>query len=148
MAENIEKTRVTDQQQQENEDARKLGEARSNTAEEALEEMEVQLEEANSVANQANIKYEDANRKLKVVEGDLERIVERAEEFEAKTRETETQVRDVESRVKETEAVTLKNADEEDKFEQKISKLQEEFKNADIRYEVFALVRVRHFPKI
>ena len=36
----------------------------------------------------------------------------------------ETQVREQESKVKETEAITIKNAEEEDKFENKISKLQ------------------------
>ena len=36
----------------------------------------------------------------------------------------ETQVREQEGKVKETEAITIKNAEEEDKFENKISKLQ------------------------
>merc|ERR1719245_548435 len=90
---------------------------------------------ANEVAKMSNQKYEDANRKLKVVEGDLERIVERTEEFETKGREIETQVREQESKVKETEAITVKNADEEEKFENKISHLQEEFKTSDTRAE-------------
>ena len=96
--------------------------------------MESQLEEANEVAKMSNQKFEDAGRKLKVVEGDLERIIERADEFEAKAREVESQVRDQESKVKETEAVTVKNAEEEEKFENKIVHLQEEFKTADTRY--------------
>lgn len=37
---------------QENEDARKMGEQRSNQAEEALEDLESQLEDAQAVANQ------------------------------------------------------------------------------------------------
>jgi predicted RNase H-like nuclease (RuvC/YqgF family) len=37
--------------------------------------------------------------------------------------------------VKETEAITVKNADEEEKFENKISHLQEEFKTSDTRAE-------------
>lgn len=37
---------------QENEDARKMGEQRSNQAEEALEDLEAQLEDAQAVANQ------------------------------------------------------------------------------------------------
>merc|ERR1719262_494733 len=135
LAENIEKTRTTDQALQENEDARKIGEARSNNAEEALEEMEFQLEEANSVKDSSNGKHEDANRKLKVVEGDLERIIERAEEFEAKINDLETQIREQETKVKETEAITIKNADNEDKFETQIARLQEDFKNADTRAE-------------
>ena len=38
-------------------------------------------------------------------------------------------------KVKETEAITVKNADEEDKFEAKIARLQEEFKLSDTRAE-------------
>ena len=38
-------------------------------------------------------------------------------------------------KVKETEAITVKNAEEEDKFEAKISRLQEEFKLSDTRAE-------------
>ena len=68
-----------------------------------------------------------------MVEGDLERVIERADEFETKTREIETQVRELESKVKETEAITVKNADEEEKFENKIAHLQDEFKQADTR---------------
>merc|ERR1711886_9178 len=83
----------------------------------------------------SNQKFEDAGRKLKVVEGDLERVYERAEEFETKTRDLETQLRDMESKVKETETITVKNADEEEKFENKITKLQDEFKQADTRAE-------------
>ena len=85
---------------------------------------------------------------MKVVEGDLERIVERAEEFESKSRDLETQVRDIEGKVKETEAITVKNAEEEDKFENKISKLQEEFKLADTRAEfagMFFLIFINNF---
>ena len=70
---------------------------------------------------------------FKVVEGDLERVYERAEEFETKTRDLETQLREMESKVKETETITVKNADEEEKFENKITKLQDEFKQADTR---------------
>jgi len=95
--------------------------------------MESQLEEANEVAKLSNQKFEDAGRKLKVVEGDLERIMERAEEFETKGRELETQVREQEAKVKETEAHTIKNADEEEKFENRIAHLQDEFKTADTR---------------
>merc|ERR1712227_607564 len=73
-------------------------------------------------------------RKCKVVEGDLERIIERAEEFEGKARDLETQVREQEGKVKETEAITIKNA-EEDKYETKIGRLQEEIKLADTRAE-------------
>jgi len=135
LQENIEKCKAIESAGQENEDGRKAGEARSFAAEEALETMESQLEEANEVAKMSNQKYEDANRKLKVVEGDLERIVERAEEFETKGREIETQVREQESKVKETEAITVKNADEEEKFENKIAHLQDEFKTADTRAE-------------
>merc|ERR1712149_59020 len=83
----------------------------------------------------ANHKFEDAQRKCKVVEGDLERIIERAEEFEGKARDIETQVREQEGKVKETEAITIKNAEEEDKYETKITRLQEEFKLADTRAE-------------
>jgi hypothetical protein len=43
---------------QENEDARKTGEARSFAAEEALETMESQLEEANEVAKMSNQKFD------------------------------------------------------------------------------------------
>ena len=95
--------------------------------------MESQLDEANEVAKMSNQKFEDAGRKLKVVEGDLERILERAEEFETKAREVESQVREQESKVKETEAITVKNADEEEKYENKIAHLQDEFKTADTR---------------
>merc|ERR1739847_134343 len=105
-----------------------MGEARSFAAEESLEQMESQLDEANEVAKMSNQKFEDAGRKLKVVEGDLERIIERADEFEA-------QVREQESKVKETEAITVKNAEEEEKFENKIVHLQEEFKTSDTRAE-------------
>ena len=63
----------------------------------------------------------------------MERIVERADEFESKAREIETQVREQESKVKETEAVTIKNADAEESFENKINSLAEEFKLADTR---------------
>ena len=49
--------------------------------------------------------------------GDLDRIIERGEEFETKGRELEGQIRELESKVRETEAVTVKNADEEDAFE-------------------------------
>merc|ERR1711990_94425 len=104
-------------------------------AEQALEAMESELEEANAIASASNHKYEDVNRKLKVVEGDLERIIERAEEFENKTGEVETQVRELEGKVKETEAITIKNTEEEDRYENKILKLQEEFKLADTRAE-------------
>ena len=97
--------------------------------------MESELEEANAIASASNHKYEDVNRKLKVVEGDLERIIERAEEFENKTGEVETQVRELEGKVKETEAITIKNTEEEDRYENKILKLQEEFKLADTRAE-------------
>ena len=60
-------------------------------------------------------------------------MYERAEEFETKTRDLETQLREMESKVKETETITVKNADEEEKFENKITKLQDEFKQADTR---------------
>ena len=97
--------------------------------------MEAELEEAQSIATASNHKFEDAQRKCKVVEGDLERVIERAEEFEGKARDLETQVREMESKVKETEAITVKNAEEEDKYETKIARLQEEFKLADTRAE-------------
>ena len=97
--------------------------------------METELEEAQQIATAANHKFEDAARKCKVVEGDLERIVERAEEYEGKARDIESQVREQEGKVKETEAITIKNAEEEDKFETKITRLQEEFKLADTRAE-------------
>ena len=84
LQENIEKCKAIEASGQENEDARKAGEARSFAAEESLEQMETQLEEANEVAKISNQKFEDASRKLKVVEGDLERVIERAEEFETK----------------------------------------------------------------
>jgi len=135
LQENVEKCKTIETAGAENEDARKAGEARSFAAEESLEQMESQLDEANEVAKMSNQKFEDAGRKLKVVEGDLERILERAEEFETKAREIETQVREQESKVKETEAITVKNADEEEKFENKISHLQEEFKTSDTRAE-------------
>ena len=84
------------------------------------------------------------------MEGDLERIFELAEEHETKGQEIESQVREQEAKVrfsknnlfflnlwnfqvKETEAITIKNADEEEKFENKITKLQDEFKQADTR---------------
>ena len=118
--------------------------------------MEFQLEEANSVKDSSNTKHEDANRKLKVVEGDLERIIERAEEFEvwaqkilrklcdiqAKINDLETQIREQETKVKETEAITIRNADSEDKFETKIARLQEDFKNADTRYIILHYCRL------
>ena len=75
------------------------------------------------------------NINFEVVEGDLERIVERADEFESKARDIEGQVRELEGKVKETEAITVKNAEEEDKFENKIAKLQDEFKLSDTRAE-------------
>ena len=75
------------------------------------------------------------NINFQVVEGDLERIVERADEFESKARDIEGQVRELEGKVKETEAITVKNAEEEDKFENKIAKLQDEFKLSDTRAE-------------
>ena len=133
LAENIEKTRLTETSFMENDEGRKHGEARSFSAEEALESMEGELEDANNIANESNHKYEDALRKHKVIEGDLERIIERAEEFETKIRETETQIRDMEGKVKETEAVTIKNADAEDKYESQIFRMQEDFKTADTR---------------
>ena len=129
----MEKCKTIETAGAENEDARKAGEARSFAAEESLEQMESQLDEANEVAKMSNQKFEDAGRKLKVVEGDLERILERADEFESKAREIETQVREQEQKVKETEAITVKNADEEEKFENKIAHLQDEFKTADTR---------------
>jgi len=135
LQENIEKCKAIEASGQENEDARKAGEARSFAAEESLEQMETQLEEANEVAKISNQKFEDASRKLKVVEGDCERVIERAEEFETKARELETQIREMEAKVKETEAVTIKNGEEEEKFENKIAHLQEEFKSQDTRAE-------------
>merc|ERR1711887_384207 len=135
LQENIEKCNETEAAAQKNEDGRRAGEARSFAAEQALESMETELEEANAIATASNHKFEDVTRKLKVVEGDLERILERAEEFESKSRDLETQVREIEGKVKETEAVTVKNAEEEDKFETKITRLQEEFKLADTRAE-------------
>merc|ERR1712157_361124 len=118
-----------------NEEGRRAGEARSFAAESGLEAMEAELEEAQGIATAANHKFEDSQRKCKVVEGDLERVIERAEEFEGKARDLETQVREMESKVKETEAITVKNAEEEDKYETKIARLQEEFKLADTRAE-------------
>jgi len=135
LQENIEKCNDTEAACQKNEEGRRAGEARSFAAEQALETMESELEEANAIATASNHKYEDVNRKLKVVEGDLERVIERAEEFEAKGRDLETQVRELEGKVKDTEAITVKNAEEEDKFENKIAKLQEEFKLSDTRAE-------------
>ena len=44
-------------------------------------------------------------------------------------------VREQEVKVKETEAITIKNSEEEDKLENKISRLREEFKLADTRAE-------------
>ena len=87
------------------------------------------------------------------MEGDLERIFELAEEHETKGQEIESQVREQEAKVrfsknnlfflnlwnfqvKETEAITIKNADEEEKFENKITKLQDEFKQADTRWRI------------
>ena len=158
--ENIEKCNDAESSAAKNEEGRRAGEARSFAAEQGLEAMESELEEAQSIATAANHKFEDAQRKCKVVEGDLERIIERAEEFEGKARDLETQVREMEGKVKETEAITVKvntiiinsdtfrtifffktffvhfqNAEEEDKFENKISRLQEEFKLADTRAE-------------
>jgi len=135
LQENVQKCKTIETAGGENEDARKAGEARSFAAEEALENMESQLEEANEVAKMSNQKFEDAGRKLKVVEGDLERIVERAEEFESKGRELESHVREQESKVKETEAITIKNAECEENYENKITHLQDEFKTADTRAE-------------
>ena len=135
LQENITKCSETEKTAQTNEEGRRAGEARSFAAEQALEAMESELEEANAIASASNHKYEDVNRKLKVVEGDLERIIERAEEFENKTGEVETQVRELEGKVKETEAITIKNTEEEDRYENKILKLQEEFKLADTRAE-------------
>ena len=109
--------------------------------------MEGQLVEANEVAKLSNQKFEDVNRKLKVVEGDLERIIERADEFEAKGREIETQVREQEQKVKETEAITIKNGDAEEKFENQIAHLQEEFKTSDTRYSTFHFKSKFH-PKL
>ena len=133
--ENIEKCNDAESSCAKNEEGRRAGEARSFAAEQSLEAMEAELEEAQSIATASNHKFEDAQRKCKVVEGDLERIIERAEEFEGKARDLETQVREMESKVKETEAITVKNAEEEDKYETKIGRLQEEFKLADTRAE-------------
>merc|ERR1711953_853441 len=135
LQENIEKCNEAESSAAKNEEGRRAGEARSFAAESGLEAMEAELEEAQSIATAANHKFEDAQRKCKVVEGDLERIVERAEEFEGKARDIETQVREQEGKVKETEAITVKNAEEEDKYETKIARLQEEFKLADTRAE-------------
>ena len=44
-------------------------------------------------------------------------------------------MREQEVKVKETEAITIKNSEEEDKLENKISRLREEFKLADTRAE-------------
>ena len=41
----------------------------------------------------------------------------------------------MEAKVKETEAVTIKNGEEEEKFENKIAHFQEEFKSQDTRAE-------------
>jgi len=133
--ENIEKCNDAESSCAKNEEGRRAGEARSFAAEQGLEAMEAELEEAQSIATASNHKFEDAQRKCKVVEGDLERVIERAEEFEGKARDLETQVREMESKVKETEAITVKNAEEEDKYETKIARLQEEFKLADTRAE-------------
>ena len=151
LQENIEKCNDAEAACAKNEEGRRAGEARSFAAESGLEAMEAELEEAQQIATASNHKYEDAQRKCKVVEGDLERILERAEEFEGKSRDIETQVRELEGKtsgwkkihtkiyisgkVKETEAITVKNAEEEDKFEAKISRLQEEFKLSDTRAE-------------
>lgn len=97
--------------------------------------MEMELADANEIAKESNQKYEDANRKNKVVEGDLERILERADEFEVKARELDNQIRELEGKVKETEAITIKNSEEEEKYESSISKLMEEYKIADTRAE-------------
>ena len=135
LQENIEKCNEAESSAAKNEEGRRAGEARSFAAESGLEAMEAELEEAQGIATASNHKFEDAQRKCKVVEGDLERIVERAEEFEGKARDIETQVREQEGKVKETEAITVKNAEEEDKYETKIGRLQEEFKLADTRAE-------------
>jgi len=135
LQENIEKCNEAETSCAKNEEGRRAGEARSFAAEQSLEAMETELEEAQQIATAANHKFEDAARKCKVVEGDLERIIERAEEFESKARDLETQVREQEGKVKETEAITIKNAEEEDKYETKITRLQEEFKLADTRAE-------------
>ena len=95
----------------------------------------MELADANEIAKESNQKYEDANRKNKVVEGDLERILERADEFEVKARELDNQIRELEGKVKETEAITIKNSEEEEKYESSISKLMEEYKIADTRAE-------------
>ena len=50
-------------------------------------------------------------------------------------RELETQIREMEAKVKDTEAITIKNGEEEEKFESKIARLQEEFKTQDTRAE-------------
>merc|ERR1711990_711688 len=118
LQENIEKCNEAETSCAKNEEGRRAGEARSFAAEQSLEAMETELEEAQQIATAANHKFEDAARKCKVVEGDLERIIERAEEFESKARDLETQVRE-----------------EEDKYETKITRLQEEFKLADTRAE-------------
>ena len=135
LQENIEKCNDAEAACAKNEEGRRAGEARSFAAESGLEAMEAELEEAQQIATASNHKFEDAQRKCKVIEGDLERIVERADEFEGKARDIETQVRELEGKVKETEAITVKNADEEDKFEAKIARLQEEFKLSDTRAE-------------
>jgi len=135
LQENIEKCNDAEASTAKNEEGRRAGEARSFAAESSLEAMETELEEANAIATASNHKFEDVTRKLKVVEGDLERIIERADEFESKARDIETQVRETEGKVKETETITVKNADEEDKFENKIAKLQDEFKLSDTRAE-------------
>jgi len=135
LQDNIAKTAAEEASSAKNEEGRRAAEARSFAAEQKLEASEAELEEAQAVATAANHKYEDVSRKLKVVQGDLDRVIERAEEFEAKSRLIETEVREQEVKVKETEAITIKNSEEEDKLENKISRLREEFKLADTRAE-------------
>ena len=57
-------------------------------------------------------------------------------------------VREQEVKVKETEAITIKNSEEEDKLENKISRLREEFKlGILIQFSPQALFAILKGPK-
>jgi len=70
-----------------------------------------------------------------MVENDLERVIDRAEEYETVVTKTEKQLQSVQQDLKDMEKSSAKNSEREDNYENEISLLMENLKNAETRAE-------------
>ena len=115
----------------ESEKGMKVIEIRGLKDEEKMELQEFQLKEAMHIVEEADRKYEEVARKLVIIEGDLERTEERAELAESCCQEMDEQIRLMDQNLKCLSVAEEKNSQKEDKYEEEIKILGDQFKEAE-----------------